>query len=322
MDTGRSISRFNPVRNAQTTEYTRLQPTKLASTTNFLFLAMQSQGANDAGWRGTHVFQWSPEGWHTITYIGDRISVQTRNAKMFYSSDHSALLLSTHAGNFAIYLPDLPVNPYYHNVSYYHGYGWLETGRFYADRYLIDKHFDSVYIRAENLSGSNQDIQLFYQSEDDSAWTLLGSITATTDTVRWTGGDLTGRWMRLGVRLHSNDINETPRLLASVIKYQSMLTDRARWTLPIEIDGSQYVDGWDYSEDGVVADTVDRLMQLRNAVEPLIYEDIDGAQYEVKMISYSRSLTKYDYHEDADQVEYNAIYTLVLEQFQPGEYAG
>jgi hypothetical protein len=320
LDSGRSFVHDNPFQNTEAYQYKQQVPIALATTQTRLFALFQTNKAQPRN-PSLNLMEWTPEGWHQIKRIGSRRDA-TNEGCMLYEPTTSSLLIATGQDNYKLNLSAAYSNPYINDEQFtFEGYAWLEYPRFYGNRYLINKHFDQINLLSEALGNTNgHKVDVYYRTELYPNYTLLGTIQSQDTALRWTGADLAGKWVQLAFLITSTNKLTTPRIKATILKYQSLVADRARWSIPIEIDASQDVDGWHYSSAGIVADTVERLDELIATEEPLVYKDVRGVAYEVSLQSYSEQLTKYEYKSHTDEAVTCHIYTLIIEQIVPGTY--
>lgn len=321
LDTGRNLARMHPFTNSENNRYRYQIPVTITTNQNRLFMLTQNKANSSESILGTaNLLEWSPEGWHSILRVGV-LPLQAITSTMTYHRDRGLLFFSTVNANYTAELqPDL-INPYFPQSSTYRyaTEAWVEYPRFYGNRYLVEKHFDQVSLRSEGLDTNNR-VKVYYRSETVTNYTLLGTIESNTAKLRWTGADLAGTWVQLAFLIQTSDATQTPRIKATILKYQSLISDRARWTLPIEIDASQTVDGWTYTADGIVADTKAKIKELLSANEPIIFTDVDDTEYEVSIQSYARQLSKYEEVYVRDERQMNYVYTIIAEQINPGVY--
>jgi hypothetical protein len=120
------------------------------------------------------------------------------------------------------------------------------------------------------------------------------------------------RSLRLGLLLKTTDITASPRINAIVCKYQPMVMDRERWVLPIVVADNQEM------RDGTVnvqtmAQQLTHLKSLVNSVAPIVYTDVDGLEYNVKVTGAGRRVLEFDQVLDGTR-KIGWIFTLAVEE--------
>lgn len=264
------------------------------------------------------VWAWQEEGWHFLATLPGGYGAMDA----YYDRDNGLLWAGTqYGGAFWLGIPDYALNPYTDTTSEYMPYGWLETDRFYGGQLLLDKDFESVTILGDNLS-ANVHAKVYWQDEGSTAWELLGTADSDGEELRWSTYSTrpAGKWIKLGLLLKTNDPLETPRIRAVVVKFIPMIMDKLRDTVTIAL--------YDYITfpDGTV-DTYTRAQQWAHlfstavikSVNPVIYQDPFGTQYEVKIVDWSTNAPTYNSDTGSGVVREQEL-TLVLEQVQDAAY--
>lgn len=257
-------------------------PYIMAGMNNWLTVGVNPAAGSPTAW----AFQ--DGAWHFLAALPPGCDIGV----MYYDRAVSRLWLGT-KGSFAYYLrvDDAALNPYNSSSSVYMPYGWIETPKFSGDLIKLDKDFESVFIAGEFDTGTS--VAVYYQSDQDSTWQLLGTVTADGTELRWSDYTVrpTGKWIRLGLLLSTTDITVTPRVQAVVVKYLPMITDRERWVLPIVVADNQEM------RDGTLnvqtaAQQLAHLKSLVASVSPVTYVDVDGTEYEVKITGAGRRVMR------------------------------
>lgn len=250
------------------------------------------------------------EGWHPICTLPPGIAIKA----LYYDRTLSRLWLGCdHGLTFWTYTPDYALNPYNDPNARFMPYGWLETPRFYGDLKKVDKDFESVFITGEFPAGTS--VSIYYQSDQNETWTLLGTATADNTELRFSDYTTrpTGKWVRLGVLMATDDPTVTAKVNAVVVKYMPMTMDRWRWQLPILIqqdqemlDGTQDVQTYDQK--------MAHLQGLISRVAPFTLVDLDGTQYQVKVVGANKSVYQYAPRIGAGDALVDWVITVSLEQ--------
>lgn len=205
------------------------------------------------------------------------------------------------------------------DYQYHHYSGWTETLWFYGGLRETQKDWESVYIDGEVVD-SNNFIDVYWQANEETAWNYLGRVTEATQELRWSDYDTRpqGRRLRIGLAAYNSFTPGTPVVTAVRVKYQPMVTDRWRWRVPIEVKNNQEM--LDRTMNQRNRDVmVQHLDGLTKRVPPFIYQDTDGHQYEVKIMTATRQVMRQSVRQSGE-VDIQYIYNLVLEQVTADEY--
>lgn len=263
---------------------------------------------------------WQEEGWHFIAAA----PWTTENTSLQYSSYYdratSRLWFSAAGvGPLCVDIDDYTLNPYTSSSSLYMPYGWLEQDRFYGGQRLIDKSWESVTISGDNLS-SGVHVKVYWQDEGSTAWELLGTADSDGEELRWSDYSTRpdGKWIKLGLLLQSNDGDETPRVRAVIVKFLPYPNDRIRDSVTLTVKDSVAM------PDGTIdaytlAQVKTHLESLIDSVDPIIYQDPFGTQYEVTITQWAMTATRYEMKSSAGRVAEMRV-QLVLEQIPENAY--
>ena len=281
-------------------------PVLLAAMNQWLLAAVNATGDTSS----STVWAYLVEGWHPIATLPPGVLIKA----MYYDRTLSRLWIGCdHGLVFWTYTPDYALNPYNDSNARYMPYGWLETPRFYGDLKKVDKDNESVFVTGEFPAGTSAAI--YYQSDQNSTWTLLGTVTADNTELFWSDYTArpTGKWIKLGVLLATSDPAKTAKVKAVVLKYMPMTMDRERWQLPILVSEEQeMVDG---SQDTQTkAQKLAHLRGLITRVAPFTLVDMDGTSYDVKVVGANRSVYQYAPRVGAGDAVVDWIITMSLEQ--------
>jgi len=202
-------------------------------------------------------------------------------------------------------------------------HGWYEQDRFYGGHITLDKDFDGIYFDTEDMTSGT--IYAYWKDQDSTEWELLGNGTENDFRLRW---DIDGttrpnsKWIRIGFLFRTDDEEYTPILRAHSTRFHTMVADRWRWTLQIAVNGNEVqkqekADGTMSSWTGAEMKT--HLETLLRQTPPLVYEDIDGIQYEAKVTHAGRSILKAESRNEG--IEFQYIYNVVLDQVTSSTYS-
>ncbi len=281
-------------------------PALLAGMNQWLLAAIDSTVETQA----VTVWAWQTEGWHPILSLPTGVGVKA----LYYDRTLSRLWIGCDYGlAFFVRISDYAMNPYNDPDARYMPYGWLETPRFYGDLKKVDKDFESVFVTGEFPTGTS--VAIYYQSDQDATWTLLGTVTADNTELRWSDYTTrpTGKWIKLGVLMATSDPEKSAKLTALVAKYMPMVTDRERWNLPILIAQEQeMVDGTQDTQ--TQAQKLAHVRSLITRVAPFTLVDMDNTQYQVKVVGANRSVYQYAPRPGAGDAVVDWIITISLEQ--------
>jgi hypothetical protein len=281
-------------------------PTLLTGMNQWLLAAIDSTAETQAA----TVWAWQTEGWHPIASLPPGVAIRA----LYYDRTLSRLWIGCdHGLVFWLRIDDYALNPYNSPDSRFMPYGWLETPRFYGDLKKVDKDFESVFVTGEFPTGTS--VAIYYQSDQDSDWALLGTVTADNTELRFSDYATrpTGKWIKLGVVMATTDPTKTAKVKAIVLKYMPMTMDRERWQLPILIAQEQeMVDGT--QDVQTQAQKLAHVRSLITRVAPFTLVDMDGQQYQVKVVGANRSVYQYAPRIGAGDSVIDWIVTLSLEQ--------
>lgn len=205
------------------------------------------------------------------------------------------------------------------SFQYFQWTSWLETDWFYGGLREVDKDWESVYLDGENISETSY-VDMYWKEEEGGDWLLLGRFTGATQEIRFVEQRPAGRRIKLAMALHNSFRLTTPIVTAIRVKFMPMVTDRWRWQIPVLISPDvQMLDGDLKTES--VASQMRHLDTLTKRVTPFIFEDVDGAQYEVKVMSNVRNIMRLDYLPETLSSDIQYVYSLQLEQVTANAYA-
>lgn len=276
-----------------------------------------------SGYRWPTVWAWNGQGWHFIARIPSNCTVQSLcwdTTPIDGTWAGSYLWVGTSQEIIKIKMPDPHPNPYLSNTKKYFSAGYMETNWFTGGLKEIQKDVESVYAAGENLS-STRYADVYWQDDDSTSWEYLGRVTSNRQELRWSDYDTrpNTRQIKLSMVLVSNDDDSTPLISAIRVKFMSMVSDRWRWNLPVLISTQQQMlDGEVRIETAAQLRT--HLDSMITSVPPVIFEDVDSVQYEVKVLSASEQIDKYEYNNGDIQID--SVYALQLEQVTTGAYTG
>lgn len=308
----------------------------LAGTNRELFALIEPNDANGP----PTIWSWNAEGWHFVGQLPPGIGAGTltydANTQCVWVFDGTGL-----AWNIRVPL-NIPT-PQLDTLAEFMPSGWLDTGVFYGNLVEIVKDFDSVTVLGDSISEANC-VEVFYRTSATSVteltmengtpltteggdpliielnpWSYLGVITEDGQQLRWT--DYTRRPqsedLSIGLKLKTQEKTSSPVVRAVVVRYHPTITDRWRWQFPVSVhEGQQGLDGT--INDYTFTQQRSHLVAMAESITPVIYEDIDGIQYETKVVTSSDTIDKYEFV-DGEPVITSTV-QLVLEQVTDSPY--
>lgn len=286
------------------------------------------------------VWSWNAEGWHFVAQLPPGVGaghiIYDANTECVWVFDRTG-----HAWNIRTPL-NIPT-PQQDGAAVFTPTSWIEFGSYYGNLKDIVKDFDSVTVLGDNLSASNY-VEVWYRTSETTladittedgvalttedgetiaaevnAWSYLGSITSSGQRIRWTDYSVrpTSIDLSIGLKIVTTEESLSPVVRAIVVRYHPTIADRYRWRLPITVqDRQQMLDGSinAYGYDAQVA----HLEAMQKREQPIIYQDIDGVQYEVKIIDSDDYVMKFEYYDTGFHMV--SEFSLVLEQITDEVY--
>lgn len=267
-------------------------------------------------------------GWHSLgvlppNYTGSDSDYPTYG--LYYDRPSAYLWIACGSNTaYRMYVPDYAINPYNDPDSDYAPGGWVEWDWFYGPIREAEKDFESVTLTGE--FSASLPVQVWYMEGDGTAWTLLGTVTADAQELRWSIADRPCDCkIKLGLYFVGTDDDTTPLVRSVRLKYHTMTADWFRWTLPVDVSGGlggslkqEMIDGERRSETAAQLKTA--LDGIAAQTAPLVYRDVDGTYYEVKVTDASFNYTEVSYNRTAAVREWEGVYTLTVEQVTQGTY--
>lgn len=256
------------------------------------------------------------EGWHVLAVLPPNMGA----GRVVVDAINNRLWVATRCGlMWSIYFEPLAVLPVRNPAQPWGSQGWLEWDWYAGDLVDVDKDWESVSIFGEGLS-ANQPVEIYYRTEDGGAWQLAGVATGENVEVRFAMSQRPlGAKIKLGLLLRTNNWHYTPVVRAIRVKYQPMLFDRWRWQLALPVHDEQEM------PDGSInpytaADVRQHLEGLIARAAPALFEDLDGTQYEVKVVGATRNVEGWSWLAASARAEMRWVYALTLEQVTAGRY--
>jgi hypothetical protein len=280
----------------------------LATQNNYLYCAIRATAGPSTVWA------FNGQGWHYITELPT--STELFITSIYYHRKKQKLHIGTNKGAiWHVTANDSPNVLLLDELAYTAPYATLETDWIYGGLKDVDKDWESVLVLGDNIS-EDYPVRVYWIDEGSLFWEYLGEVTASGQELRWS--DYTTRpnskQLCIGLGLYSRytpDWSATPIVRAVRVKYHNMVRDTYRWNLPVQVSDSQTM------LDGVLntytaAEMREHLDTLVRQVPPVIYEDMDGTQYECKVLDATVQQDKMEYIDGAKR--YSALYRLTIEQ--------
>lgn len=278
----------------------------LCPLNNWLLALRNGAGLDDPA----TIWAWQTEGWHCVAVLPP-----DRYRNLSYDRRLGRLWVTSKSG-VPVWLPypDQTVNPAYAPGYMFAANAWLESDWFDGGLIEVYKDCESVFVSGDLPAGTAVDV---YWMDDQSAdWELLGEITPALRELRWSDAATrpSTKRLRLALQLRTTDPYVTPVVNAVRLKYMPMVQDRWRWQLSLQCeDGQEMLDGSinEYSAQQQLA----HLAELALATAPVRLRDIDGAEYDVKVLAMAERATDFAFYHGALHSAYNV--QLSLEQCNP-----
>lgn len=274
------------------------------------------------------LWAYNGQGWHFVGAMpvpmlltGYSIPIRTPSNGLYYDFANTKALWCAPSAEQAFFFPvsDYALNPYNDSATMYMPAGWMQTDRFYGGQVELEKDWESVRVWGEFDTGAS--VKVYWQDEGSTGWELLGTVDEDGEELRWSDYSTrpAGRWIKLGLLLLTTSRAVSPKVTAVGVKFLPMVTDRERWQLAILVSPDQeMLDG--ERNTYTVAQQLAHLRSMVQRVPPCIYEDVDGTQYEVKVLNASRNMLRYDVVLDG-QVRMQHVYQMTVEQVTDGTYS-
>lgn len=286
----------------------------LATQNNYLYCSIRATGGSSSVWA------FNGQGWHHIATLPSADVLWITS--IAYHRPKQRLYIGTNAG-LIMYVTaiDSPTNTDIDSVTYTSTYGTLETDWHRGGLWRVDKDYESVVVLGDDIDEQHT-VQVYWQDDESVDWEYLGEITESGQELRW--DDYTTRpntkALKLGLALNAKSTllyNGTPVVRAVTVKYHNMVSDWFRWNMEIAVHDDQIMlDGAGNTYTAAQMDT--HLKALSKQVQPVIFTDVDGSDYEVKVLDAIRRLDKSEYVNGALDNSY--IYNVTVEQVTQAEY--
>lgn len=283
----------------------------LASTNNWLLMGVNARNTTTKG--GT-VWAWTGQGWHHLAHLPPTLSITS----LYYRRSDQRLYIGCDSGHvFSLYLPDIAqvvdtVSPEFAPV------GWMETDWFFGGLKEVEKDFESVYISGEDMA-AGQYVRVYWKDDASTEWELLGTVTSDRQELRWSDYSTRpqSRQLKIGLEMHTTDPTASPLLRAVRVKYHPMVSDWFRWSFPILCSNNQQELGGTISAYNANQKR-SHLDTLITQVPPFIFRDMDGVEYEVKVMGCA--IQNDDVEWIDGQLVFNSIYNMTIEAIRNGTY--
>lgn len=305
----------------------------LAGNNNWLVCAIQHQTNLNSLYSSVWVY--NRNGWHHIASLPVGTSA-TALAYAYYgfgSSNHAfgnSIVIGTNVGviGYCQFFDTAKSNYQLANnqLVFFMFSGILETDWFFGRLREVYKDIESVYIDGEGLSPKTG-VDVYWQDEQSTDWEFLGRVDFSGGKeLRFSDYSIRPNSRRLKLRICiyylADTLTTELRINAIRVKYRPMIVDRWRWQFSIVIpEGSrqQQIDGT-AQDIYTQAEQLAHLDGLTKQVPPFIFEDTDGASYEVMVLSTNRQMSEYEYLPGSGLTRKEYIYNFTIEQVQGNPY--
>lgn len=278
-------------------------------------------GVHDTASGVTTIMGWDGNSWHVLTSLlaashSDKTTLLVdRSEGEIFCSAIMAWRFKTDLTSFNAAQSDTP-------RGLFAPMSWVETDWIYGSKRDVLKDWESVAVIWERSRLDKPvELEIYYRRPEHgtgaAGWIYLGKATAANgeiQEIRFTGTHrVPSRAIRLGFRM-INDFVTPPLVYAIRLKYQAMLNDTWRWTMPILISGNsttpqqmmEGVNGYNRVQQR------QHLEQLAKKATPIVFRDLNGGTYNVKVAEMGFVPTRVEYVNG--QVEADGIVQLTLEE--------
>lgn len=279
----------------------------IATQNNWLYCLVRATAGASTVWA------YNGQGWHYVSEI-------PTNDELYFTSIHyrrtnQKLYLGTNKGViFTCVATDNPNAIDLDTLAYTTPYGTIETDWIYGGLKDVNKDWESVMVMGDGIDELHP-VRVYWLDDGSEAWEYLGEVTASGTELRWS--DYTTRpnskQLCIGLGLYAKETvnyQGTPIIRAVRVKYHNMITDTFRWNLPIQVSDDQMTSTTLNSY--TAAQQRAHLDALVRQVPPVILEDIDGVQYECKVLDCTVQPDKLEYINGEQR--YSAVYRITVEQ--------
>lgn len=260
------------------------------------------------------ILAYNDQGWHFFGKLPRLSTGGDYNISMVWDTKNNMLWAAHTKALFRYPLPIDHQNIYKDQSGSIKFFPWgtMETPWFYSGLKEIRKDCESVYVTGENIT-SARPVKVYWKDDDSTDWEYLGTVTSNRQELRWSDPATrpNTRQIKLGIVMTTDDYTQSPRIDAIRLKYQNMVQDRWRWQLSVSVsDDQEMLDG----ELNIYTKERQRthLEALAKSVSPILFEDVDGTQYEVKVLGATEQVERYEYTEQ--QPNYTSVFSFTVEQ--------
>jgi hypothetical protein len=263
--------------------------------------------------------------WHHIATLptASRIINEQHNPlryNMYYDRVTSHLwVITPWRVAYKVYIADQSVNPYNDEDVVYSHSAWVEWDWFLGPIAGARKDFDSISIIGENITATTP-VEVYFKDDTSTGWELLGTATSNDTEMRWSiddGERPDTTKLRLGLLLRTYDGSSTPRIRAIRAKYHTMTKDWFKWSFQVDVSGGEQgpQEGTNAQLSTMTAAEIKAsLDDIARAVGPVVYEDIDGQMYEVKVRDATFTYTNFRRNQNTGAKEWEGVYSISVEQ--------
>lgn len=289
----------------------------LATQNNWLYAIVQATGGQSTVWA------YNGQGWHFIAVSPSADELYFTS--VYYQRTTGRLYLGTNAGAiFYVVTPDSPNSTDIDTLQYTATYGSIEFDWYFGGLKDVQKDMESVTVLGDNIDEGNT-VRVYWKDDgSEDVWEYLGEVAESGQELRWTDYSTrpNTKQIKLGFALYAKEsiiYNGGPIVRAVRLKFHNMVTDVWRWNFSIRVSAGQtYTDGTPNSY--TVAQMVEHLDSVTKQVAPVIYQDLDGIQYETKILEATRIVDKLEIIAGVQTPTY--IYRVTAEQVTNAVYSG
>ncbi len=267
-----------------------------------------------------YVYSWNGQGWHPVMIAqppygtsGGVTAPLCIAGTLYYGRAYNKLFLVSSPYNvYWARVPDSFLNPFRDTASKYMHTGYCTTPWFDGELIDVAKDYESFFITGEYFA-TNCHVNIYWQDDDSTYWEYLGRVDDAGEVVRWSS--LTTRpntkRIRFLLQFYTAVAATTPQVTGVRVKYRANVSDRWRWTIPVAVSANQqFPDGSINPQTPAQMRTA--LEGLARQVPPVVFQDVDGVQYNVWVTGCREQIVEYEYFNTAHQ--YQQQFLLSLEQ--------
>ena len=248
----------------------------LASYPGRIYAAIDGGDSNTSS-----ILCFSGTAWHEV-YRAPRTGLRIRKLHIQSIPGQSTSRLWFSMGSDVCWIP-VSINPYYDSDFRYTHEGVIESSWMYADLEDISKHFKSLKLFCEGVTGSSQFVEADYQVDGNTSWTAISGNfnTVPVEELQLSSASpptVTGRRIRYRLRIQTISYTVTPRVKASVLEGVAFIPVKYGYSFNFMLDEGGSSMDLQGNKDTSYASVSTKMTQLQtwaNTASPLTLASID-----------------------------------------------